>query len=247
MGIATPAWTPYNPNALPPPGQYDTLIDANLGQLQRGYGYDWGNQAGAQGLGAGFDSGNQDRAQRREDEDLGTGLGNIDYTRQSQTSNLQRNFDILASRQQSAFRAQGLKGGGVAQALARRKANQEFEQKPITDQYGTGIAGDTNQYGLQGRQLQLTHDRSLEDRTILGGQATQELGFGTQDQQKAAWAQALQNNPSLTQPTKPKNEFSHGAQNYQLYRPTSGPHKGKLMKRLPSGRLVARTDMTTLN
>lgn len=229
------AFTPWAPG-MPPAGSYDPSIDASVSSAQRGNQYLLGNTPGVQGVGA-YDSGDLDVQQRRADENLAIGLEGIGRTRTKMTGDLQRQFDILAGRQQSAFRAQGLLGGGVAQALARRKANQAYEQAPINEQYGGGAPGD---YGLAGRQLQLDYTRGGEDRTTQAGRATTELGAFTGDARTSAWAQAQQSNPFLTPNTKDPNEHTVGNQTYRLIR----NRKGVLMKRLPSGRIVPRSDMS---
>jgi hypothetical protein len=210
-----------------------------------------------QGVGN-YDSGDLDQQQRRADEDLAIGLQGLGQTRDrslqdntAATANNQRNFDILAQRQQSAFRAQGLMGGGVQQALARRQANQAYAQAPIDqsrqrtiEDYGDpNTAGD---YGTQGRALQLGYTRGGEDRTTQASRAQTELGAFEGDARNSAWAQAMQNNPFLTPNTKPASEHTVGNQTYQLYRIKGGSRAGQLWKRLPSGKLVPRTDMTTV-
>ncbi len=244
IGRPTPkgAYTPWQPG-LPPSGSYDPAIDATLDQAIRGNTYLVGGQAGVQGASQ-YDYGDLDQAQRRSEEDYAIGLEGIGRSRGRTLSDLQLSFDRLANKQKQAFAAAGLRGGGVAQALKARRANQERDQSRIYEDYGNpNVQGD---FGVHGRSLQLGLTRGTEDRTTQAGRAQTELDAFKAASRNSAWAQATQNNPFLTQPTRPRNEHTVGGQTYRLIRAKHGLYKGQVVKLLPSGKKVPRSDMTTL-
>lgn len=257
-GIGNPnAFTPWKPS-LPPAGLYDPVIDANLGSAQRGYRYLTGDQSGVQGLGS-YDTGDLDVAQRRSQEDIGVGLEGLARTRSrglddnaSQLAGLERSYGQMANRQTGAMRKMGLMDGGAMQeASTRRAANMAYDRKPIDTQRGRimqdyGDPSVANDYGNQGAAMQLAARRALEDRNTQAGRATTEVGAFEQGSMNSAWAQAMQANPSLLAPARPAGEQQVGNQTYRLYRAKAGSRKGQLLKRLPSGRLVARSDMSSL-
>jgi hypothetical protein len=228
---------------MPPSGSYDPAIDASVSSAQRGNRYLVGGTAGVQGVGQ-FDTGDLDIAQRRGDEDLAIGLDDLGRNRGRTLADMSRSFQRLGNQQAQAMRSRNLRGGGVLQAAARRKANHDWDQNRVfEDQGDPSKQGD---YGIQGRRMQLQHTRGSEDRTMQAGRATTELGAYESDARTSAWAQAKQANPFLTEPVKDPNEQTVGAQTYRLYRRKGGAHNKQLWKRLPSGRLVPRTDMTSV-
>lgn len=242
MGVGRGSFTPWAPS-MPPSGAYDPAIDASVASAQRGNRYLVGGTAGVQGVGQ-YDTGDLDTSQRRSDEDLAVGLEDIGRSRGRSLADLTRQYQRLGNSQGQAQRSRNLRGGGVLQAAARRKANQDWDQGRIFEDMGDpSKQGD---YGIQGRRMQLQHTRGSEDRVTQAGRATTELGAFESDARNSAWAQAKQSNPFLTEPVKDPNEHTVGNQTYRLYRIRGGSRKGQLFKRLPSGRLVPRTDMTSV-
>jgi hypothetical protein len=236
------AFTPWQPG-LPPSGSYDPAIDQSLDSALRGNQYLVGQQAGVQGIG-GIDTGDLDVAQRRAEENFGIGLEGIGRSRGRTLSDMDLNLQRLANKQKQSFAAAGLAGGGVQQAIEARRANDMHDRSRVFEDYGN--PANQGDYGNQGRDLQLGLSRGTEDRTTQAGRAQTELGAFQSGGRTSAWAQAKQNNPFLTEPMKPGNEHTVGKQTYQLARPKSGKYKGVVVKILPSGKKVPRSDMTSI-
>lgn len=168
----------------PPPGTYDPAIDAQVGQAGRGlsdllsdYVRDYGEPGTALGGRAGEDYATGKAAVQRGldwgNEDIATSSGRslADLLRDrsragedygSSIEGLQRNYARLGSAQTQTARAAGVqRGGALAQALAKRQANEAIDRKPID----TGFA----RFGQDSAQAQ---GRLVEDTS----RATSRLG-----------------------------------------------------------------------
>jgi hypothetical protein len=127
----------------PPPGSYDPAIDAQVGQTQRGladllvdYTRDYGEPGTALGGRAGEDYGlgvaGVERDYGRSIADLMRNRGRAGEDYGQQIAGLQRSFAQLGSQQTQAARAAGVqRGGALAQALAKRNANQAIARQPL--------------------------------------------------------------------------------------------------------------------
>lgn len=121
--VARP-FAPYKPPPAPA-GSYDPVLDAQLGQAQRGLGdlrtdTETANTRDTVDYGLGRDAIN-----------LSQTRGNQDLDRQ--VTMLQRSYDQLGRRQNEGARHQGILSGGLLMAAAaKRAANQQFDMQPLT-------------------------------------------------------------------------------------------------------------------
>ncbi len=186
----------YRPTLTsPPPGTYDPAIDAQVGQAQRGLGdmlSDYVRDFGEPGTALGGRSGEdytlgKQQVQRQLDDgmqDIGRsgdrGLADIlrdrarggeDY--QTSIAGVQRGFAQLGAAQGQTARAAGVqRGGALAQALAKRQANEQIARKPID----TGF----QRFGADSAQAEtrLGEDRSRATERLQTGAG---LDFGALD------------------------------------------------------------------
>lgn len=222
-------FTPHDPLKRPPAGLYDPAIDAEDDAARRGFGYAQEDAT---------------RDEGRSMEDLSIARGDIERTRTRQLGDIDRGFKTLGINQTMSARRAGVdQGGGAILSQQVRAANQGRENQQVFDEYGNpAAAGD---YGHAGRELDLSFTRNTTDRnTGLSRSLTERDAFSAAAQE-SRFAQAKQVDPNWKAPTRPKNEFFNPqtGQKYQLRRSTSG----RVVKVLPNGRVVKRTNTTTLN
>lgn len=148
------AQTPANP----PPGTYDPTIDATGRNNQRSYddtlqNFAIGSQRAKDDLGIAL--GNIGTSQQNSLSDLSTGhdrsladlLSGRDRNaadHQTALADLARNYSMLADKQGQAARQANVESGGIlAQALAKRQANQAHDQAPIDTAFNRSLADST--------------------------------------------------------------------------------------------------------
>lgn len=88
----------------------------------------------------------------------------------SSIEGLQRNYAQLGSAQTQTARAAGVqRGGALAQALAKRQANQAIDRQPIDTGFARFGQDSTQAQGRLGEDTQLGTSRIGEDRTLATG------------------------------------------------------------------------------
>lgn len=270
--LKTP-YTPYTPSTPPPLGTYDPALDAQKAAAQRGFKYKYGGdtanlpsdygdadiatQRAQSDLATSLED--IDLTRKRQFGELGTARTREGENLQQTLGALSRRYQILGNQQTQQQRAGGVaRGGAMLAARRRREANQAFERQPIDINHQRSVADfDTRQkqlqedygdpakqgdYGRQGTRLQRDYERSSADAATGAQRAAAELEAFGGDVLASQLFQA--NQTGYVAPSKPKNEHTNKAtgQVYQLVRTP----KGRLVKRLPSGRLVPREDNSTM-
>lgn len=230
------AFTPYQPPPLPT-GSYDPGLDAQAGAANRGYFYgtqDYETGQGRRNVDYGLQSGrateDYNTARQglmfglgRTQTDLGTQRqrGGEDYMRNVQM--LTRNYQRLGTSQLQQQNATGaLHSGAVAQAQAKRTANEAFDRAPIDTSFNRFLADNTQagqravqdafiqsaglntQYGRQQGDLALQYTRGSQDASTQQGRAGYENTQYGLDVEKVKQAQAAQ--AGYVAPSMPGNE-----------------------------------------
>src|SRR3954463_8562660 len=265
-------FTPFKAPVNPPPGTYDPAIDAQVRAAQRGYGdlgqdYTVGKTRAQDDYltATGYDQADYQNAlgdltqthdRSLSDLLLGRSRGAEDYN--SSIAGLDRSYQRLGGRQAQSAAAAGVSGGGaLAQALAKRTANEAIDRAPIDTNYNRFLSDSQTQEGrvnqdfatgssrLQdqlNRQLgaaSLGLDRTYGDQgdeTVKLARAGREnTAFGI-DATASRWGQAAQT--GYTAPEKPANEHTdpRTGQTFRLVRTPAG----QLVRMLPSGQQVRR-------
>lgn len=265
-------FTPFKAPVNPPPGTYDPSIDAQVRATGRGYEYmqeDFPvNKARAQD--------DYLTATQNDQTDYQNALGDLTQTHDRSLSDLlmgrtrgtedynasiaglDRSYQRLGGRQAQSAAAAGVSGGGaLAQALAKRTANEATDRAPIDTNYNRFLSDSQTQEGRANQEfitgssrlkdqldrrlgaLSLGLDRSYGetgDQTVALGRAGNEnIQYGI-DATAARWGQAAQT--GYTAPEKPANEHTD-PRTGQVFRLVRTP-AGQLVRMLPSGQTVRR-------
>jgi hypothetical protein len=265
-------FTPFKAPVNPPPGTYDPAIDAQVRAAQRGYGdlgqdYTVGKTRAQDDYltATGYDQADYQNAlgdltqthdRSLSDLLLGRSRGTEDYN--ASIAGLDRSYQRLGGRQAQSAAAAGVSGGGaLAQALAKRTANEAIDRAPIDTNYNhflsdsqtqegrvnqdftTGSSRLQDQLNRQLGALSLGLDRTYGDQgdeTVKLARAGREnTAFGI-DATASRWGQAAQT--GYTAPEKPANEHTdpRTGQTFRLVRTPAG----QLVRMLPSGQQVRR-------
>lgn len=256
---AVPAWTPWKPDPVPP-GLYDPSLDAQAGQINRGYGDTLADAA------IGSTRRAEDEAQGREDlhfqrQGVDRNLmrtlhgldqsfirGNQDYD--TGVAALQRSFRHLGNQQAQQQRAFGVARGGAAlQAARKRMENEALERQPL-DTAWARQREDIDRARTQTREDAATDYASLDRagaRLTVGGQragqdadlgvfrAGRETDFAGLDVDSLRRFQAV--GAGWQPSTAPSNEFADAQGNpYRVVR------QGRFNARVsPAGYVINRT------
>lgn len=243
-------FTPFKAPVNPPPGTYDPSIDAQVRASGRGYGdlsqdYTVGKTRAQDDylVATGDLTTSRDRslsdllaARSRAGEDYNANIAGLD-----------RSYLRLGDQQTQAANAAGVLGGGVlAQALAKRTANEAIDRAPIDTNYNRYLADSQTQesrlgqdYAENADKLSLGLDRAYGtggDQTIAlarAGRENTQLGI---DATEARWGQAR--GTGYVAPQKPASEHTD-PRTGQVFRLVRTP-SGQLVRLLPSGQTVRR-------
>lgn len=174
-------FTPWKPATRPPTGTYDPNLDAQERAAIRGFS-DLGEDT--------------TKANRRSQDDyllargdLATSLtrGAEDYMRS--VGQMDRSYQRLGNSQLQAARQAGVsEGGTLADALAKRQANEAWDRAPVDQSWGRMQQDNQRSQGQLGLQL----GRQVEDRTDTLSRAGRELGFFKADVGNQRFYQARQ-------------------------------------------------------
>lgn len=222
----------------PPPGTYDPTIDATQRQNQRGYDdllqdFAIGKQRGQSDLDIALGNLGTDKTNALEDlttsrdrnlADLITGRTRAGEDHTAALGTLAHNYDVLANKQgQQARQAQVESKGILAQALAKRAANQARDQAPIDTAYARqmqdsalsesrlgedftrGTARTEQGATSQSDALKLAFDRAYGpggENAVRISRAGRDLVAGNLDLSNMRWFQAAQMGYSPTIPKK---------------------------------------------
>lgn len=245
-----PGFVPWQA-ASPPPGSYDPTIDANYAAAGRGLfdlrqdverantraGSDLSLAVGADGTsGVGqqkaWSLADNMRSRTRSQEDHGTA-----------TANLTRQYGNLGrSQAQQAQQAGAVGGGGLAQALLKRTANQGREQAGLDTSLSRTLA-DLSQSDQRIEKsaedrvggLTLDYNRGVEDRNQVQVPRAQReyTQFGLDSERQRSFQAAGAG--LFEAPRRPANEFkSPGGTSYRVLK---GKNGNKFM--LADGRIVS--------
>lgn len=195
-GFAAPTRRPVvqpRISTSPPPGSYDPGIDAQVGQANRGlsdllsdYIRDWGEPGtalggrsgedlalGKQGVERSYGRNMTDllTTRARAGEDFGQSRARAGEDYGQSITGLKRNFAQQGAAQGQSARAAGVqRGGALAQALAKRTANEAIARQPIDQgfaRFGQDSARSESRFNADSAQ---SESRLGEDRGLaLGG------------------------------------------------------------------------------
>jgi hypothetical protein len=203
---------PYTP-PRPPSGSYDPALDAARDAANRGYGdFQRDTERDKEYLGQDFQFG-QDSAN--------TAFNRYEQDFKTNTSMLQRQYDILGGRQQEQANSSGVFGGGaLLQAAAKRKANQGLQQAQL--QTGLDRAREDRDVGIGRMGVEFQRGNAGLDQTLTrAGRENTAFGLDTAGQRAYQAAGMGYVPPGKGQPGgMPKNEFTNkaGAQRRRIVR-----------------------------
>lgn len=187
---------PDAPITQAPPGTYDPSLDAQAENAKLGFlfngqdfttqsnrlGEDYQTALGRLGQNHGSTLADLLTGYQRNTGDLNTQLGYANQDYGTATANLGRQYQNLGINQAGAIRSAGAgEGGALAQALAKRTANQGIDQSGLDTQhnrqvagintdlsrlnqdYNTGVSRENTNYGNQTYDLGLNNQRAGGD------------------------------------------------------------------------------------
>lgn len=173
----------YVAPTAPPPGAYDPALDAAYDSAARGFRYGVEDTATADLRGTNDYGFNRDQIVRQRDQTLADML--TAHTREGQdysanTANLARSYQQLGNSQREGAQASGVAAGGaLAQALAKRTANQAIDQAPID----TGHQRAQENYDVGVKRTNEGADLDLGRLAVLAAPGSDENPAGGRDWQ----------------------------------------------------------------
>lgn len=240
---AKPYFTPFQAPTSAPAGSYDPAYDAQLDNANVGFGYaaqDYDTSKTR--LGVDYDEGKKLAA-----TDHGYSLADLltsrnrageDYA--TTTQGIQRDYTNLGTAQAGQARAAGVaSGGALAQALAKRNANQGLAQAGVdrsrdrfNEDNATGVARENDRYGRQSAQMDTSFFRGNADLDTGYQRAGAENDrFGRQVNTQTLYAAGA----AGALPTRPANE-STNSKTGETYRTET--FNGTVYHVYPTGRMV---------
>jgi hypothetical protein len=193
--VRTPAPSRARPPSSPPPGSYDPAIDAQVGQAARGLGdllSDYLRDYGEPGTALGGRSGEDYTVGKAAiQQGLDRALADLLQGRQrgaedygQSVTGLQRGFAQLGAQQTQAARAAGVaRGGALAQALAKRSANEQIARQPLDTNFARFNADSATAEGRVREGAAL--DFSALDRGLLRGAEDASTGLARAQRENA--------------------------------------------------------------
>lgn len=244
------AFTPYTvPSAAQIPSIYfDPSLEAQRQSINQGAAYageDETTMLTRLASHLGIDQNAINLQADRSAEDYGTADQNARQNQQLSLQQLARNYQNLAGQQlQTGNQAGVLDGGYLAQAAARRAANQANDQTPINLAYQQAhqAAQQGEQRASEDRQIGLAnalagYQENTQDAQTTGGRAQQgalDAGHALDNQEIY---QATQN--GFTIPLAPTNEFGTGADAHRVV--LTGTER---IVYAPDGHVISRSPRT---
>jgi hypothetical protein len=198
---------PYQPPSSALPGTYDPSLDAQGENANLGFGFqaqdytlnnqrlgndfatatgrlDQNHQATLSDLLTGLTRAQQDYGTQTGyvNQDYGTQTGRLGQDYQRNTADLATGYNNLGINQAGAIRASGAsEGGALAQALAKRTANQAHDQSGIDLGYQRGTQDLTTQRDRSLAGLGMDFSRYQQDNGTQVGRENQNYGNQTYD------------------------------------------------------------------
>lgn len=240
-------YTPYQAPDRPPTGLYDPALDQSVRAASRGLGdvtadTERENTRAEDDYTIGRNNVTQQRDQTLADILTNQNREGQDYS--GATQSLQRSYGILGDTQRQAGNAAGvLDGGFLAQAAAKRQANQGIAQSALdlshsrsTEDFGTNRTRVAQSADQTLAQLGLSFQRGNEDRSTALSRAQRENNLYGQDVKESEFYGARA--AGWVPPTAPKGEHSrHGV----TWRDAG---HGRVV--LPDGRVIPRSRLQEL-